>query len=74
MINNESYEIIIRKGYIYIKNYSDIKNISSSNISIMFNQIILDINGKNLMITKLDKYDLLIKGIVKRIEFIHEQY
>ena len=44
-----------------------------SSIKIKFNDIKLLIKGKNLIINKLDSYDLRIIGNIKGIEFINEQ-
>ena len=69
MINNEhkniDYEIIIKPNYVYIKNYNSLIEISKTRILIKK----LSIEGNNLIICKMDKYDLMIKGIIKGIMF-----
>ncbi len=76
MINNifkdDNYELIIKKNNIYIKNYININSISLSKISIILKDVKLNILGNDLIIFKMDKYDLGIKGIIKGIEFIND--
>jgi len=72
MINKDDYEIIIKKNNTYIRNYKQIISISSCNILIKMLKVIICIKGNDLIISKMDKYDLLIKGIVKEIEIKDE--
>ncbi len=72
MINKDDYEIIINKNNTYIRNYKQIISISSCNILIKMLKVIICIKGNDLIISKMDKYDLLIKGIVKEIEIKDE--
>lgn len=72
MINKDNYEIIIKNNYIYIKNYLNINSVSNNNILINLKNIKLSIKGNDLVIVKLDKFDLLINGIIKGIDFINE--
>ncbi len=72
MINKEQYEIVIKNNYIYIKNYFNLENICNNNILICLKDNKLSIRGNNLIIVKLDKYELLIKGTIKGIDFIDE--
>ena len=72
MTNKDDYEIIINKNNTYIRNYKQIISISSCNILIKMLKVIICIKGNDLIISKMDKYDLLIKGIVKEIEIKDE--
>ena len=72
MINKDDYEMIINKNNTYIRNYKQIISISSCNILIKMLKVIICIKGNDLIISKMDKYDLLIKGIVKEIEIKDE--
>ena len=72
-IKDNKYKILIEENTICIRNYIIIKDISQLNIKIKFNDIKLLIKGKNLIINKLDSYDLRIIGNIKGIEFINEQ-
>lgn len=72
-IKDNKYKILIEENIICIRNYIRIEDISPLNIKIKFNDIKLLIKGKNLIINKLDSYDLRIIGNIKGIEFINEQ-
>jgi len=72
LFKNENYEIIIKNNYLYIKNYINIFDISMFKICVCIKNKKLYINGKDLIIFKMDKYDLGIKGIIKGIEIIDE--
>ena len=72
IIKNDDYEINIKANYLHIKNYINIIDISTSRISILVKNNKLIINGSSLMISKLDEYELLIKGTIRDISFIHE--
>ena len=72
-IKDNKYKILIEENTICIRNYIIIEDISPLNIKIKFNDIKLLIKGKNLIINKLDSYDLRIIGNIKGIEFINEQ-
>jgi hypothetical protein len=67
------YEIIINEKYLYIKNYIKIINISYSKITIEIDKATIFISGSNLIISKMDKYDILINGNVKGINFNYEK-
>lgn len=67
------YEIIINEKYLYIKNYIKIISISYSKITIETDKATIFISGSNLIISKMDKYDILINGNVKGINFNYEK-
>ena len=69
---NENYEITIKINNIYIKNYIRIIDMSQNKITIKLKNIIININGIELLIVKMDKCDLAIKGNIKGIDFINE--
>lgn len=70
MKNN--YEINIYENLIHIKNYINIIDIKNNIIEIKLLKNNLKIKGNNLLINKLDKYELCISGILKGIEFTNE--
>lgn len=72
IIKNNNYCIYIENNIICIKNYIRIIDISESFIKIKLNNKIIHINGINMIINKLDEYDLSIKGEFKDIKFICE--
>lgn len=72
-INNDDLEINILKGNIHILNYIRIRDISNNLISIKTKNIIVNINGKDLVIKKMDQKELFITGIIKEIDFDNER-
>ena len=72
MIKNNSYEINICNNRVHIKNYIRIIDIDLNRIEILILNNKLIINGDKLIIRRMDEYELLINGIIKGLEFIHE--
>ena len=66
------YEIIIREKLIHLKYYSKIIDIDSSKIEIVLNNNILLIKGSSLIVSALSEYEIVIKGVIKSIEFTNE--
>ena len=65
-------EIILRDNYIHIKYYSNIIDISDNKIEVTLDQKVLLIKGKMLIVCALNEYEIVIKGVIKSIEFINE--
>lgn len=66
------YELNISNQYIHIKFYKEILNISSNQIAIKTNELIIKITGENLIINKLDEYEISIIGKPLNIQLIYE--
>ena len=62
---NKDIEIYIKDNLIHIKNYNKVIDISNNKIELEDAVI----NGTNLIISKLDEYELCIKGKFKGIIF-----
>ena len=67
------YEINILNQNIHIKYYKEILDISSNQIRIKTNEIIIKISGENLIINKLDEYEISIIGKPLNIQLIYER-
>lgn len=67
------YEINISNQNIHIKYYKEILDISSNQITIKTNEIIIKITGENLIINKLDEYEISIIGKPLNIQLIYER-
>lgn len=67
-IEDNNFRINITNEYIYIYSYNKIINISDTCIEILSNNKNIKIYGKDLLINKLDKKEMLIKGILKKVE------
>lgn len=66
------YELNISNQNIHIKFYKEILNISSNQIAIKTNELIIKITGENLIINKLDEYEISIIGKPLNIQLIYE--
>ena len=62
---NKDIEIYIKDNLIHIKNYNKVIDISNNKIELKD----VVINGTNFIISKLDDYELCIKGKFKGIIF-----
>ena len=71
-MKEKRYLIKIYENLIYIENYICIEEISSIQIKIKLINKLINIKGDDLLINRLDEYDLSICGEIKRIEFINE--
>ena len=67
-LNKEEYYIIIYSNYIYIYNYIDIIKFTDTYISLKLNNLIISIKGIDLLITKMETKELLIKGKILSLE------
>ncbi len=71
-LKKEDYYVILYSNYIYIFKYLDIIKFTDKYISLKLNKIILNIYGYDLLITKMEKDELLIKGNINKVEKIYE--
>lgn len=71
-LKKEDYYAILYSNYIYIFKYLDIIKFTDKYISLKLNKIILNIYGYDLLITKMEKDELLIKGNINKVEKIYE--
>ena len=66
-LKKEEFRISILNGKIHILNYKKIIDITDFELIINIGSYTIKIEGKNLILVKLDKKELLIKGIVKKV-------
>lgn len=71
-LRKEDYYIILYSNYIYVYRYIDIIKFTDKYISLKLNNMILNIYGIDLLIKKMEKEELLIKGNVSKLEKIYE--
>lgn len=67
-INEENFKITIGINYVNIINYTKILDFNSNLISIKYNDIIIDIAGTNLVVNKMLKDEILIKGNIDNVK------
>ena len=71
-LKEENYYIILYSNYIYIYNYLDIIKFTDTYISLRLKSLVLNIYGIDLLIIKLERDELLIKGVINKVEKIYE--
>jgi len=71
-LKDEDYYIILYSHYIYIYKYIDINKFTDTFISLKLKKLKVNIYGIDLLIKKLEKDELLIKGIINKVEKIYE--
>lgn len=71
-LRGEEYYVILYSNYVYIFNYKEIKKFTDKYISLLFDKMKVDIYGYDLLITKMEKKELLIKGNILKVEKIYE--
>lgn len=71
-LKKEKYYIILYSNYVYVYRYVDIIKFTEKYISLKLENMILNIYGIDLLIVKLEKEELLIKGNINKLEKIYE--
>lgn len=71
-LRGEEYYIILYSNYVYIFNYKEIKKFTDKYISLELDKLRVNIYGSDLLITKMEKSELLIKGNILKVEKIYE--
>ncbi len=71
-LKKEKYYIILYSNYVYVYRYIDIIKFTDKYISLKLENMILNIYGIDLLIVKLEKEELLIKGNINKLEKIYE--
>ena len=71
-LRDEQHYIILYSNYIYIYKYNDIIKFTDTYICLKLNKIKLNIYGIDLLITKLESDEILIKGIINKVEKMYE--
>ena len=66
-IYDKEFKLIITDNYINIINYEEINNFTINEIIIKCHNNIITIEGENLLITKMLKDEVLIKGTITNI-------
>ncbi len=67
-INGEDYLISLMDSKVHCYNYLSINKINNNEVIIKFPKIRLYLKGKDFILKKLDKSELLITGIITKIE------
>lgn len=65
----EEFEIHVYQNQIHIMNFTSIGEIGSEKILIRYENGMVVVKGNNLVLSKLLNGEVLIKGVLKTIEF-----
>ncbi len=67
-INDDEMKLTITANKIYVVNYIEILRFTDRLIIVKYNKGKITIEGQELMITKLLNNELLVTGVIKKIE------
>lgn len=71
-LRGEEYYIILYSNFVYIYNYKEIVKFTDNFISLKLEKMKVNIFGNDLLITKLESRELLIKGNIIKVEKLYE--
>ena len=63
-LEDKNYQIIIKENQVNIINFKEVIDFSTDKISLKCDNKIINIEGKNLIISKMLDEELLITGII----------
>ena len=66
-LENKNYEIILKDSSVNIINFSEIIDFSMNKISVRCDNKIINIEGKNLIISKMLDDELLVTGNISNL-------
>lgn len=72
-ILDEEFKISVFENKIDIKNYSEIDNFNDKKIEVIYVRGKVEITGIKLVIEKLLDDEILISGLINKIEFKYEK-
>lgn len=67
---DQDYYIDIFKDCIHVFNYVDIIKLEAQKIILTMDEFTLEIKGSNLVVKRLEKKEILIKGIIEGVNLI----
>lgn len=67
-INENNFKITIGINYVNVVNYTLVLDFNSNLVSIKYNNGIVDISGTNLVVNKMLKDEILVKGNIENIK------
>lgn len=67
-LGSEDYRLSILKDGLHVLNYKSIVDITDTEVLLKIDRKIIKIKGSNFRLKELDKKELLVHGIVKKVE------
>lgn len=68
---DNDYVICTYDNYVYIYKYEYLERFNDKNINLKVKSKLISIKGNDLIIVKITKCELLIKGTIKSVEMIN---
>ena len=69
---DKKYFINIYDEFIHVFNYQELVSLSSKKIVLKMETFKIEVTGVNLFITRMLPNEILIKGIIGKVEFSYE--
>ncbi len=69
---DQEYFVSLYKNYIHIYNFEKIQKFNNEEMIFQFVDFVLIVKGEKLLIKKMLKNEVLIKGTIKSLNYNHE--
>lgn len=66
---DQDYYIDIYNNCIHVYYYISLITLESKNVTLKLKEFILKITGEDLTVSMMDSHEILIKGLIKNMEF-----
>lgn len=70
---NKKYFISFFENFIHAFNFNDLITLNDTLIELDFNSFRLIIKGKNFVIKKMLKNEILVEGIIEKVEYKYHE-
>jgi len=67
---DQDYYIDIFNNCLHVYHYESLITLENTYISLKLKEFILNIEGKDLIVSMMDNHEILIKGLITKMEFI----
>ena len=69
---DKNYFINIYDDYIHVFNFHELISLSDKKIILSLEKFKVEITGSNIIIRKMSKNEILIKGLINKVGFLYE--
>ncbi len=69
---DKNYFINIYDDYIHVFNFQELISLSDKKIILSLEKFKVEITGSNIIIKKMSKNEILIKGLINKVGFLYE--
>ncbi len=67
---DQDYYIDIFNNFLHVYYYETLISLSETLIELKLKEFVLAIEGKDLIVSKMDNHEILIKGLINNVRFI----